>query len=549
MKSKNTKRAFAAGMAAIMAAAALTGCSGKTAGSTLSDKELEGIAKSGYPIETENKQTLKIWTERGGDLVGNFSDPKQYPAVQNYADKLGVDLDWTFASVSNRAQEFNLLIASGDLPDVIGYYMANNGKDGMSGGPEKAIQDGWLQPMNDYIETYAPDYSKFLKENPQAAKNVKTDSGQIYMVPYYAYDDDNTTAGIGAGYIFRKDWLDSLGLSLPETIGEWETVLRAFKEQKGAEAPLSLQYINVDRGLAGAFDVHLNWYHEGDTVKYGYAQPQYKEFLTTMNRWFNEGLLDKNYATVDSKTVTANMLNGKSGATMEWSATISKWLPAGKELDPGYDLAVAPFPVKNKGDEVKFGHKDPKVYFGGWGITQTSDKKELAMKVLNYGYTEAGREYLAYGDEGDTFTVQDGKYAFTDKILKNSEGLTRNEAMRYYINSANIPTHSFTAGAGGRAVSEPIYDYPQQKDAVERLSATRLDDYRMPYVTPTMEETSEFTRIQSDIQKYAEEMLVKFVTGKESLDGFDAYLAELEARGMSRLTEIMQSAYDRFQKR
>ena len=81
------------------------------------------------------------------------------------------------------------------------------------------------------------------------------------------------------------------------------------------------------------------------------------------------------------------------------------------------------------------------------------------------------------------------------------------------------------------------------------MSATKQDDYRMPYITPTLEETSEFTRIQSDIQKYAEEMLVKFITGKESLDQFDAYLSELEARGMSRLTEIMQNAYDRFEKR
>lgn len=546
---QNKKRMAAAGMAVVLAAAALSGCGSKEAESSMSEKDLDAIAKSGYPIQTETKQTLKIWTERGGDLVGNYSDPKQYPAVQNYADKLGVDLDWTFASVSNRAQEFNLLIASGDLPDIIGYYMANNGKDGMSGGPEKAIQDGWLQPVNDYIETYAPEYNEFLNKNPQAAKNVKTDSGQIYMVPYYASDDDNTTSGIGAGYLFRKDWLDDLGLSLPETIGEWETALRAFKEKKGAEAPLSLQYINVDRGLAGAFDVHLNWYHEGDTVKYGYAQPQYKEFLATMNRWYNEGLLDKNYATVDSKTVAANMLNGKSGATMEWTGTIPKWLPAGKEIDPNFDLAFVPFPVMNKGDEVKFGHKDPKVYFGGWGITQTSNKKELAMKVLNYGYTDEGREYLAYGEEGDTYTIKDGKYTFTDKILKNPEGMTRNEAMRYYINSANIPSHSFTAGTGIRGISEPIYDYPQQREGIQRMSATKLDDYRMPYVTPTLEETSEFTRIQSDIQKYAEEMLVKFITGKESLDQFDAYLSELEARGMSRLTEIMQNAYDRFEKR
>ena len=546
---KRKRNILAVGLSIIMAAALLTGCGSEDNQSSMSESEREQIAQSGYPIQTETKQTLKIWTERGGDIIGNNPDPKQYPAIQMYADTIGVDLDWTFAAVTNRAQEFNLLIASGDLPDIIGYYMANNGKDGMSGGPEKAIQDGWLQPMNDYMEEYAPDYLKFLNENPEAAKNVKTDSGQIYMVPYYAYDDDDTTAGLGAGYMFRKDWLDKLGLPLPETIAEWETALRAFKEQMGAEAPLSLEYMNVDRGLAGAFDVHLNWYHEGDTVKYGYAQPQYKDFLTTMNRWFEEGLLDKNYATVDSKTVTANMLNGKAGVTLTWSSSFAKWLPAGKEIDPDYDLAFVSFPVMNKGDEVKFGHKDPKVYFGGWGITQTSNKKELAMKVMNYGYTEEGREYLVYGDENDTFTIQNGEYTFTDKIMKNSDGLSRTEATQYYINSAYIPVHSYSVGEQARALVRTVYELPQQEEGIARLASTQIDKYRMPYVTPTIEESAEFTRLQSDIQKYAEEMLVKFITGQESLDNFDAYLAELETRGMSRLTQIMQDAYERFEQR
>ena len=46
------------------------------------------------------------------------------------------------------------------------------------------------------------------------------------------------------GGIIRKDWLDELGLAVPETLDEWHTVLTAFKEKKGAEAPavLSVQY-------------------------------------------------------------------------------------------------------------------------------------------------------------------------------------------------------------------------------------------------------------------------------------------------------------------
>ena len=40
--------------------------------------------------------------------------------------------------------------------------------------------------------------------------------------------------------MIRKDWLDDLGLEVPETIDEWYTALKAFKEEKGATAPLTL---------------------------------------------------------------------------------------------------------------------------------------------------------------------------------------------------------------------------------------------------------------------------------------------------------------------
>lgn len=36
-----------------------------------------------------------------------------------------------------------------------------------------------------------------------------------------------------SGQMIRKDWLDELGLQLPETIDEWEIVLKTIKEKKG----------------------------------------------------------------------------------------------------------------------------------------------------------------------------------------------------------------------------------------------------------------------------------------------------------------------------
>jgi putative aldouronate transport system substrate-binding protein len=41
-----------------------------------------------------------------------------------------------------------------------------------------------------------------------------------------------------------------------------------------------------------------------------------KDVLTVLKKWHNEGLLDKNFATIDDRSREANITSGKSGATI-----------------------------------------------------------------------------------------------------------------------------------------------------------------------------------------------------------------------------------------
>ncbi|KHF35696.1 hypothetical protein CM49_01937 [Paenibacillus sp. P1XP2] len=49
-------------------------------------------------------------------------------------------------------------------------------------------------------------------------------------------------------------------------------------------------------------------------MKYGPIQPEYKEFLTTMNKWYKEGLLDKDFAAPNDKLFDAKMTGNQLGA-------------------------------------------------------------------------------------------------------------------------------------------------------------------------------------------------------------------------------------------
>lgn len=68
----------------------------------------------------------------------------------------------------------------------------------------------------------------------------------------------------------------------------------------------------------------------------------------------------------------------------------------------------------------------------------------------------------------------------------------------------------------------------------------------MPPISLTTEESEERADIMIQVDTYAQEMMLKFITGAESLDYYDTYLQELDARGMQRAIEITQNALDRY---
>lgn len=104
------------------------------------------------------------------------------------------------------------------------------------GGPEKAITDKVILPLNDLIDKSAPNLKKLLQQDKELDKMIKTDNGTYYAFPMIRPDNGL----VFRGPMIRKDWLDELNLQVPTTIDEWYTVLKAFKEKKGQQRRFQL---------------------------------------------------------------------------------------------------------------------------------------------------------------------------------------------------------------------------------------------------------------------------------------------------------------------
>ena len=510
---------------ALALALGAVGCN-KEKGGEVSDT---GEAKytASYPIETD--KTLKLW---GVSTHQDYNDPREQPFYKELMKRTGVNLDITVVPGSQSDELFNLMIVSNDLPDIVSAYWTWK-----LGGPDQCIAEGIVLPLNEMIEKYSPNLKKYLNENPNIDRMVKSDGGNYYMYPFIR-DSDYLTTYIGP--VVRGDIMDELGLSDPETPEEWEAVLRAFKAA-GIESPFNpgsnIQF------MAGGFGTWGNYYLRDGKVVYGPVEDAYKEFLTTMTRWYSEGLMEKDLASIDNNILAAKMSSGKSALAFGTGGQLGQWLSAGQGSNPGYTLRALKYATPEKGSQAEFGFKESLIGGSGCAITQQCSDPELAARFLDYGYGEEGHMLSNFGIEGESYTIEDGEPIFTQAMYEYKNGDLGSSISRY----------AWSVGSGACIQDYRMYKQRMQTDTQKQAIDTWLDTnmtaHLIPPTIPLEEEADRLAQLDNAINTYWSEMVYKFIFGRESLDNFDAYVAEMKRLGLDEAIAFRQKALDRYNAR
>lgn len=498
---------------------------------------LAACGNGGKEVAKEkDANTVTYWVSLSGNAMQTVTNLGETPFAKKLMEDLGVTIEYQHPAQGQAAEKFNLMVAMGNLPDIIEYAWNN----AYPGGVAKALSSGIIQKLD--LEKDAPNMAAYAKANPEIDRMLKTDDGDYFGFPFIRGDEYLLTS---AGPIVRADWLKDLGLEEPETIDEWTEMLRAFKEKKNAKSPLSVSAANIEAfGLfVGAYGIADNLYVDNGVVKYGPAQDAYKGFLTQMNQWYSEGLLDADFASIDGATVRSNIINGVAGATAgSCGSGIGRWIAAATE--EGYDLAGTKYPVLNKGDKAQFGHYSLPVTTTMAAITRDCKNKELCAKILDYGYGEQGQMLFNFGIEGESYNVVDGYPTYAEIITKNPDGLSMADALARY-------TVAYSEGAfvQDKRYMEQYAQLPQQKAALTNWMDTDMKDHVMPTVNLSEEERESIATAMESIKTYKNEMEAKFIMGVEPLDKFEEFQAELKKRGVEQYEKCYQAAYDRYMSR
>lgn len=527
MKRTRTIAGFCA--AILLVSGALSSCGNNTV-ATGSPVTLNGDAI--YPVQCDD--TLTYWMSLDARLEGTYANFGETPLAKELEKQTGIKIEYIHPQAGQGGEQFNIMLASNELPDMVTYDWVNYGS-----GPDTAIEEEYIYSLNDAIDKYAPALKQYLADNPEVDKKVKTDSGNYFAFPFVRGEEWMACA---QGLILRKDWLDKLGMDEPKTLDELEEVLRGFKSL-GATAPLVLSASQLQMVLF-AYGVAPGFYVDDGKVIYGYAQDECRQAIERLASWYAEGLLDNNLVSVDNKYIQARVLNGDAGA---YCGYVVSGMGALLDAKPNeeFDLVAVAQPTLD-GGRPEFGYaEDIVLSTSAVAVSTNCWNLELASRFLDYGYTEKGHMLYNFGIEGESYEMVDGKPVFTDLITNNPDGLTFAQAAVRYTRSPS----------SGIFVHDPEYvrqslTYPEhQQHAYDVWSDSNMTEHIMPPITLQAEEQSESTDIMNNISTYFAEKYVAYITGKESLDTFDDMVAQLNEYGLERVVEIRQAAYDRYIKR
>jgi putative aldouronate transport system substrate-binding protein len=449
--------------------------------------------------------------------------------------RTGVHVEFMYPPVGQEADNFNLRIATDDLPHVF------STPPNYPGGYMKAIQDEVYLDLTPYYDKGLMPNIKWLRENNQEInRDIVADDGHMYFFPMI----DIVPSDPWSGLWVREDWLEELGLPLPKTISDWDNMLRAMKQAKGV-APLALNItdwygVATNYMFAGSYETGYNFINKDGKVAFGPIEPGYQQFLAKMHEWYSEGLIDPDFANRTYEAYNANIADGRVGACGLAYGELGQIKLTGQSKDPNFKLTPVLQPTSYEGQVIHL-HQDnstvraDREFFTTKLVDDGID--EVAVQWKDYWYSQDGGDLCSYGPEGVSYKWNEqGEPEWIYPRLKEEKDAD------FWTLYPLFKLHNW-----GYLRDSTSYEFePEVFECIE-LWDTQDSSWLIPdNISYTPEESTEFNTIMTEINTYRDEMTLKFIMGQVPLSEFDDFVNTIKGMNIDRAIEIQQAALDRY---
>lgn len=493
------------------------------------DNEVQ-TAVSEYPIAEPGTVTLRYWVTLNNSASKFIESYSDNTAAQQAEKDTGVKIEYIHPAISQEQEQFNLMIVSGDYPDIMGnsqFY---------KGGEFQGMYDGVFADLSEYLPTYAPDYWKLIEEDEEFYREVSDENGA--MSAMYAYKPFGDPPFHRA--LLRTDVLDELGKDIPKTLADYEDLFDAMLE--AGITPFLMDKNGYTIQFIGMYGTKNGFAKDSSgQIYYGQVRPEFKEYLTKMNEWYDKGYISKDFTTLDSNQ--RNTLFDTKKVGFMFDAIVANF---NRGQTQGFEVTAAPYPRLNEGDQLHYEETNiwPKQGNGAMQASVSSKSKNIveAVRWLNYGYTEEGADLYNWGVEGLNYDVVNGEKVYNDLMLNNEKFGTEEASYIYKFHFIPKLTE-FDVVCHANLLKSPASLASRMKWADDPGidSEACLPPYQL-----TTEEQELRTRVMTQVNTYTDEMVLKFITGAESLDNFDSFVATIEGMGLEEVLVSEQKAYERY---
>lgn len=456
-------------------------------------------------------------------IMSHFFSPTP-PSKDNEVEKkieeaTNTDLTIDWVSANNYEDRFNVVLSSGELPDLMLV------PDPFSPVFRQAAQQGAFWDVGPYIDEY-PNLKEHIEE---IAWELTAMDGKQFAIPR-----PRPTEG-DSFFILRNDWLANVGLEKPTTSDELYEVMRAFTyddpDGNGEDDTVGfVGYVNEDgMGAFGVFEEIFNgingeWGLQGDKLEHRIFHPGTREALEFLANAYKDGLISQDFASLQISQAKdifmaedAGIMTDKSGALQQFYDQISQINPEFQFKDLLPLTSVNEYNPKGSG-------------FSGANAIPKSVPEDKMKKIL--GMIDRWMEEDVFvlhkqGIEGTHHTVEDGE------VVVNSEKMQADAIGDYnqivYVSDPYASTVKPTFPEDVQQLYANIQD-ERSNTSVGDIALGLHSDIGVTYLP--------------ELRKAEQDIKTKIIIGSEPISAWDDFVeAKKNDPDMQKLTEEINESY------
>lgn len=488
-------------------------------------------------------------------------DPWTDPVALAITEATGVKLNIDYP-VSADDQKIALMIAEQSFPDLI--YA--------KGDAASLIDAGALIDLTDLIEEYGPNIKKMYGEELDKLKYSEEDPS-IYQLSSYAMGGELYKSS-GTAQV-QWDVLKENDYKVPESLEEFEAMIKSYLEAH-PQTEDGMDTIGITLSTAdwrwlitlgnpagyiaeGAPD-NGQWLIDDEyNATYKFKSEKVREYFQWLNRMYNEGILDPEFATQTHEDYIAKIASGRVLALFDcdWDySDAEKVLMADGKVSKTY----AGLPLTMDADTQCASLMYQGLTTGqGVGITTECEDPVTAIKFLDYLCSDEGQVLLNWGIEGVNYFVDENGMRY-----RTEEEIAAANSDSEYKKTTGVGFHNYPFPCYGAGVEDEtgntyttdsktnvIAEYnEEQKAACEAWGVELLvdifpqaDEFEVPKYSAVWAYTkpAEFDEIGNILDEVAWSSLISCVIGSEAdFDAnYDAMLEEFDSVGVADAEEML----------